>query len=49
MLRVSIAAQDDIRAAAFWYERQQAGLGASFVHEIDSSFSKIAPARCDTQ
>lgn len=41
MLRVSRAAQEDIRAAALWYEQQQPDLGTEFVNEIDSTFSKI--------
>jgi plasmid stabilization system protein ParE len=41
MFRVSAEADGDIRDAAQWYEQQQAGLGAEFVHEIDAVFSRI--------
>ncbi len=34
-------AQDDIEAAAFWYEQQREGLGTRFIAEIDSILDRI--------
>jgi plasmid stabilization system protein ParE len=34
-------AQDDIEAAALWYEQQREGLGARFVAELDSVLDRI--------
>jgi len=34
-------AQDDIEAAALWYESQRAGLGERFVSEVDALIERI--------
>ena len=34
-------AQDDIEAAALWYEQQRAGLGSRFLVELDSVLDRI--------
>ena len=44
MLLIARAAQDDIRAAALWYEQQQQGLGAEFINDIDKSLIRIENA-----
>lgn len=44
MLSVSVDARIDILEAAQWYEHQQPGLGAEFVHEIDAIFDRIDKA-----
>lgn len=33
--------QDDIEAAALWYERERSGLGTHFIAELDRLFDRI--------
>lgn len=41
-LEVRPQAEDEIDAAAAWYEREHSGLGGSFVQAVISAFSSIA-------
>jgi plasmid stabilization system protein ParE len=40
-LEVRPEAQDDIEAAALWYEAQKDGLGARFVAQVDALIDRI--------
>ena len=40
-LEVRPEAQDDIEAAALWYEAQKAGLGERFVFEVDALIDRV--------
>lgn len=40
-LRFRLAAEQDIQEAAYWHERQQAGLGATFIAAIDEAVAAI--------
>ena len=41
-VRIRPRAQDDIRDARDWYEKQAAGLGAEFGLELGAVFSRLA-------
>jgi plasmid stabilization system protein ParE len=43
-LIVSPEAEEDLAAAAGWYERQRNGLGAQFVSVVDEAFGEILEA-----
>lgn len=41
-LTVQPEAQDDIEAAALWYESHRVGLGVRFISEVDAVIERIA-------
>lgn len=40
-LRIDDEAEDELAAAAFWYEQQRSGLGREFLRAIDTTIATI--------
>ena len=43
-IRLETEAEDELDAAAAWYERQRAGLGQDFVDEVARSLARVSEA-----